>query len=235
LHPPTFAALPPAPARRTHCTMSVVVRHGFFEIAPVHAAQIRGGGGTGRAASAPPGPRARGNSCGLANDYTKAQIDRLTAILRGEDPAWGAPSRDLPSASAQTAGSQAAALPLACRRGDSQSAERSSDAFASRDPGELRQDGDIARAVKREQVPSSREAEHKRTRPCKAKRDRIRKALATMEAAVASDPDLFVRGCVRLPASLGEEPRRRARIMAGLAQVAADAFRARGSTSPTIC
>mmetsp|Transcript_96011 Transcript_96011/g.277263 ORF Transcript_96011/g.277263 Transcript_96011/m.277263 type:complete len:178 (+) Transcript_96011:77-610(+) len=75
--------------------------------------------------------------------------------------------------------------------------------------------------------PSSVVGERRcRTRPCKEKRERIRRRMAELEARVAADPALFhTAGGLRLPAGLEADARARSRAMAQLAQVAADAYR----------
>mmetsp|Transcript_16539 Transcript_16539/g.47978 ORF Transcript_16539/g.47978 Transcript_16539/m.47978 type:complete len:206 (+) Transcript_16539:85-702(+) len=64
-----------------------------------------------------------------------------------------------------------------------------------------------------------------RTRPCKAKRDRIKRQLADLTARVSSDPDAFVHGECSLPPCVAVDPRLRSRALAQLSQTAADAFR----------
>mmetsp|Transcript_13512 Transcript_13512/g.38951 ORF Transcript_13512/g.38951 Transcript_13512/m.38951 type:complete len:203 (-) Transcript_13512:72-680(-) len=63
-----------------------------------------------------------------------------------------------------------------------------------------------------------------RKRPCKGKRDRIRKALSLVRDMVARDPNLFVQGRFFLPTEIEQNAKLRARTMADLTRVAAEAF-----------
>jgi len=65
----------------------------------------------------------------------------------------------------------------------------------------------------------------RRSRPCREKRERIRKRMAAIEGAIAQDPDLFVSGSLQLPSFADQSPRMRARVMAKLAQIATEAYR----------
>lgn len=60
--------------------------------------------------------------------------------------------------------------------------------------------------------------------PCKGKRERIKKALALIEGKILQDPDIFASGRFFLPPYVESDPEARARAMAHLAQVAADAY-----------
>mmetsp|Transcript_22135 Transcript_22135/g.63484 ORF Transcript_22135/g.63484 Transcript_22135/m.63484 type:complete len:181 (-) Transcript_22135:327-869(-) len=64
----------------------------------------------------------------------------------------------------------------------------------------------------------------KRRRPCKAKRDRMKRAMVVLEGRIEEDPDIFANGDFCLPADFERQPRARARSLARLAQVAADAY-----------
>lgn len=72
-----------------------------------------------------------------------------------------------------------------------------------------------------------------RARPCKGKRERFKRTIALIEERVANDPDFFSGGGLTLPAFVDCNPRARARVMAQLAQVAADSYRNRGGTEAT--
>mmetsp|Transcript_107319 Transcript_107319/g.300525 ORF Transcript_107319/g.300525 Transcript_107319/m.300525 type:complete len:265 (+) Transcript_107319:67-861(+) len=66
-------------------------------------------------------------------------------------------------------------------------------------------------------------------RPCKGKRERIKKVVALVEARVAADPDILTSGRFFLPTFVEVNPKLRAQVLAQLAQVAADAYRGAGS------
>lgn len=63
-----------------------------------------------------------------------------------------------------------------------------------------------------------------RTRPCKGKRERIKKAMALIECKILQDLGIFSSGRFFLPPYYASDPEARARAMAHLAQVAADAY-----------
>jgi len=63
-----------------------------------------------------------------------------------------------------------------------------------------------------------------RVRPCKGKRERLKRQLQTIEKAVAQDPDLLASGSLTLPALVDRNSKTHARVMAHLAQVAANAY-----------
>mmetsp|Transcript_29449 Transcript_29449/g.83928 ORF Transcript_29449/g.83928 Transcript_29449/m.83928 type:complete len:268 (-) Transcript_29449:32-835(-) len=67
-----------------------------------------------------------------------------------------------------------------------------------------------------------------RVRPCKGKRERLKRQMDAIEKAVAEDPDLLTSGKLALPPLLDRGSSSRIRVMAHLAQVAADAYRIRG-------
>lgn len=67
-----------------------------------------------------------------------------------------------------------------------------------------------------------------RVRPCKGKRERFKRQMATIERAVSMDPDLLADGHLSLPALVDRSSKTRARVMERLTQVAADARRACG-------
>jgi len=54
-------------------------------------------------------------------------------------------------------------------------------------------------------------------RPCKGKRDRIRRALALIESKIAQDPGVFDNGEFFLPPAVDCDARERARALARLA------------------
>jgi len=74
----------------------------------------------------------------------------------------------------------------------------------------------------------SEAAQLARGRPCKGKRERLNRAMAAIERKISEDPDLFSSGELRLPAFFEQNPPARARIMAQLAEVAAEAYRSIG-------
>lgn len=61
------------------------------------------------------------------------------------------------------------------------------------------------------------------TRPCKAKRKRLRQAVGQMEAIVAQDPDVLISGRMKLPSILEKHPKERQRAMRSLVRIASDA------------
>lgn len=61
-------------------------------------------------------------------------------------------------------------------------------------------------------------------RPCKAKRERLRKALKQIEARVSQDPEWLLSGGLKLPAALESDPPQRERALARLFHVVAEAF-----------
>lgn len=63
------------------------------------------------------------------------------------------------------------------------------------------------------------------SRPCKAKRMRIKRAMAAIEERVAENPDVLSGGDFRLPPLLEQNPRTRARAMAQISEVAASSYR----------
>lgn len=65
--------------------------------------------------------------------------------------------------------------------------------------------------------------EQVRMRPCKGKRERFKRAMAAIEGKVAQNPELLDDGALVLPAFVERNPHARERIMAQLAQVAAEA------------
>mmetsp|Transcript_23148 Transcript_23148/g.66439 ORF Transcript_23148/g.66439 Transcript_23148/m.66439 type:complete len:251 (-) Transcript_23148:324-1076(-) len=65
-----------------------------------------------------------------------------------------------------------------------------------------------------------------RVRPCKGKRERVKRQLAALEQAISKDPELLAAGNLVLPALVERGEAARARVMAHLSQVAADAYRA---------
>lgn len=67
-----------------------------------------------------------------------------------------------------------------------------------------------------------------RGRPCKEKRQRIKRTVALMQDKVAQDPDLLCSGQLRLPMAVVSNPKAYAISMARLAQIAADAYRSAG-------
>mmetsp|Transcript_97553 Transcript_97553/g.281506 ORF Transcript_97553/g.281506 Transcript_97553/m.281506 type:complete len:218 (-) Transcript_97553:218-871(-) len=71
----------------------------------------------------------------------------------------------------------------------------------------------------------SEHSESVRARPCKGKRDRLKKAMAAIQERVAENPDLLSSGSLSLPAVVDRNPQARARTLAQLAQVAAEAYR----------
>lgn len=60
-----------------------------------------------------------------------------------------------------------------------------------------------------------------RGRPCKGKRDRVKKALAMVEARIQKNPEVFTAGGFFLPPAVERDPRARARVLAQWSQVAA--------------
>mmetsp|Transcript_92610 Transcript_92610/g.267417 ORF Transcript_92610/g.267417 Transcript_92610/m.267417 type:complete len:248 (-) Transcript_92610:537-1280(-) len=64
-----------------------------------------------------------------------------------------------------------------------------------------------------------------RMRPCKGKRERFKRTMAAIEEKVAENPDLLSGGGLVLPAYVDRNPEAKARILAQLAQVAAEAYR----------
>jgi len=64
-----------------------------------------------------------------------------------------------------------------------------------------------------------------RQRPCKGKRDRIKKAMEVIERKVAENPEYLDSGAFFLPALVDKNPQMRARAMAQLSQVATGACR----------
>lgn len=64
-----------------------------------------------------------------------------------------------------------------------------------------------------------------RGRPCKGKRDRVKKALAMVEARIEQNPEVFTAGGFFLPATVERDPRARARVLAQWSQVAAKSGR----------
>jgi len=68
--------------------------------------------------------------------------------------------------------------------------------------------------------------EQVRVRPCKGKRERVKRQLAALEQAISKDPELLAAGNLVLPALVERGEAARARVMAHLSQVAADAYRA---------
>mmetsp|Transcript_63431 Transcript_63431/g.182591 ORF Transcript_63431/g.182591 Transcript_63431/m.182591 type:complete len:374 (+) Transcript_63431:141-1262(+) len=62
-----------------------------------------------------------------------------------------------------------------------------------------------------------------RMRPCKGKRQRIKRQIARIEEAVAADPELLVNGGLELPSLVIQNAKARARVMAALAKVPANA------------
>mmetsp|Transcript_88740 Transcript_88740/g.255912 ORF Transcript_88740/g.255912 Transcript_88740/m.255912 type:complete len:229 (-) Transcript_88740:34-720(-) len=80
--------------------------------------------------------------------------------------------------------------------------------------GEAGEDRDVAR---QQQAVT-------RGRPSKTKRQRIKRAMASLQKEVEEHPELWSRGEVRIPAVADINPRARARMMAQLGQVAADAI-----------
>lgn len=57
------------------------------------------------------------------------------------------------------------------------------------------------------------------------KRERFKRTMAAIEGKIAQNPDLLSNGGLNLPAFVDRNPQARARVMAQLAQVAADAYR----------
>mmetsp|Transcript_133558 Transcript_133558/g.386616 ORF Transcript_133558/g.386616 Transcript_133558/m.386616 type:complete len:169 (-) Transcript_133558:133-639(-) len=70
-----------------------------------------------------------------------------------------------------------------------------------------------------------------RSRPCKAKRDRLKRSMAILAGQIAEDPDIFVTGKFRLPLDYERDEKSRNRALASLAIVAAEAFAARHPTA----
>mmetsp|Transcript_33769 Transcript_33769/g.97033 ORF Transcript_33769/g.97033 Transcript_33769/m.97033 type:complete len:297 (+) Transcript_33769:113-1003(+) len=66
-----------------------------------------------------------------------------------------------------------------------------------------------------------------RVRPCKGKRDRLKRQMDAIEKAVANDPDLLASGSLVLPPLVDRSGKARSRVMAQLSQIAADAFQER--------
>lgn len=62
-----------------------------------------------------------------------------------------------------------------------------------------------------------------RSRPCKGKRERFKKAMSLVAEIVARDPDIVHSSCLRLPALLDSDPREKARAMRKLSAIAAEA------------
>jgi len=92
--------------------------------------------------------------------------------------------------------------------------------------------GDLARGssvaaltAKMQGGGSAEEAPLPRGRPCKGKRERLNRAVASIEKRIAENPDLFSSSELRLPAFFDQNPQARARIMAQFADVAAMAYR----------
>lgn len=75
----------------------------------------------------------------------------------------------------------------------------------------------------------SEHPESVRMRPCKGKRERFKRTMAAIEEQVSKNPDLLSGGGLSLPAFVDRNPQARARVMAQLAQVAAEAYRGAGS------
>lgn len=73
-----------------------------------------------------------------------------------------------------------------------------------------------------------------RPRPCKGKRDRIKKAMATIEARIAEDPDVLTSGRFFLPPHVEGKPEARSRALAQLSQVAARAYAQRLRSETTV-
>lgn len=70
-------------------------------------------------------------------------------------------------------------------------------------------------------------AEHEaRARPCKGKRERLKRTMLVIEGRLVDDPGLLHRGGLRLPASIDRSPRARARMMDHLECLAAEAMSA---------
>jgi len=63
-----------------------------------------------------------------------------------------------------------------------------------------------------------------RARPCKGKRDRVKKALAKVEEALRRDPRLFASGGFFLPPVVEQDPKARAEVMQRFSKVASDAL-----------
>lgn len=57
------------------------------------------------------------------------------------------------------------------------------------------------------------------------------RTMAAIEGKIAQNPDLLSSGGLMLPAFVDRNPQARARVMAQLAQVAADAYRGAGQRS----
>lgn len=91
-------------------------------------------------------------------------------------------------------------------------------------------DNDIARALQGHEPDGVPVGAASRRRPCKGKRDRIKKALALIEAKVEGDPEAFDRGEFFLPPMVDCDPRGRERVLARLASVAAGARRCPAGT-----
>lgn len=61
-------------------------------------------------------------------------------------------------------------------------------------------------------------------RPCKGKRQRLRKILERLENRVAQDPEWLVSGNMKLPAGVEHYPQQREAVMSRLLLIAAEAF-----------
>jgi len=73
-----------------------------------------------------------------------------------------------------------------------------------------------------------------RSRPCKGKRDRMRKAVAAIESRVADDPALLETGNISVPAIIERDKRANDRVLARLVTIAAAARAAALTASPTV-
>eukprot|EP00429_Kryptoperidinium_foliaceum_P064997 CAMPEP_0176066638 /NCGR_PEP_ID=MMETSP0120_2-20121206/33257_1 /TAXON_ID=160619 /ORGANISM="Kryptoperidinium foliaceum, Strain CCMP 1326" /LENGTH=429 /DNA_ID=CAMNT_0017400247 /DNA_START=16 /DNA_END=1302 /DNA_ORIENTATION=- len=73
-----------------------------------------------------------------------------------------------------------------------------------------------------------------RARPCKGKRERMKRMMASIKERVSENPDLFANGGIVLPAFVEANPRSRAAAMSQLAQVAADAYLGRAGLSAQV-
>jgi len=69
----------------------------------------------------------------------------------------------------------------------------------------------------------SEHPESMRMRPCKGKRERLKRTMAAIEEQVAQNPGAFDKGGLNLPSFVDRNPQARARVLAHLAQVAAQA------------
>mmetsp|Transcript_120215 Transcript_120215/g.347414 ORF Transcript_120215/g.347414 Transcript_120215/m.347414 type:complete len:191 (+) Transcript_120215:46-618(+) len=174
---------------------TMVLRNGFWDVHSCEPAR--------RSGSAPPAPGRRHPI--VVPKATALQLRRLDGIVQGEPPQFVA------SATANIADRQA-----------QDSSEKYPSPEARRRCTARRCRRHRARAAEQRTTWPHGEiiGNQKKSRPCKAKRERMKMAISRMEVYVSTNPDALISGRVTLPATITSSPNRMARVMDQLSQAA---------------